>query len=73
MGARRLALVDLDGGRQPISNEDGSIWVSFNGELFDHKDLMRDLQSRGHRFKTRCDTESIIHLAKINDRESIVR
>lgn len=62
LGARRLSIIDLAGGRQPIPNEDGSIWVAFNGELFDYPDLRRDLLSRGHRLSTRCDTEAWVHL-----------
>jgi asparagine synthase (glutamine-hydrolysing) len=62
MGARRLSIVDLAGGRQPISNEDGSIWVTQNGELFEYPELQADLQNRGHRLATRCDTELWAHL-----------
>ncbi len=62
LGARRLSIVDLAGGRQPISNEDGSIWVAFNGELFEYPELRRDLLARGHRLATRCDTEAWVHL-----------
>ena len=62
LGARRLAIVDLDGGRQPIANEDRSIWVAFNGELFDYPEIRRDLLARGHALATRCDTEAWVHL-----------
>jgi asparagine synthase (glutamine-hydrolysing) len=62
LGARRLSIVDLAGGRQPLANEDGSIWVAFNGELFEYPELRRELLSRGHRLATRCDTESWVHL-----------
>jgi asparagine synthase (glutamine-hydrolysing) len=62
MGARRLSIVDLAGGRQPISNEDGSIWVTQNGELFEYPELQAELQGRGHRLATRCDTELWAHL-----------
>jgi asparagine synthase (glutamine-hydrolysing) len=62
LGARRLAILDLAGGRQPIANEDGSVWVAFNGELFDYPDLRRELIGRGHRLSTRCDTEAWVHL-----------
>ncbi|MBI3467780.1 MAG: asparagine synthase (glutamine-hydrolyzing) [Planctomycetes bacterium] len=62
LGSRRLSIIDLIGGRQPISNEDGSVWVAFNGELFDYPEIRRRLLARGHRLKTRCDTESIVHL-----------
>jgi asparagine synthase (glutamine-hydrolysing) len=62
MGARRLSIVDLAGGRQPISNEDGSIWVTQNGELFEYPELQAELRGRGHRLATRCDTELWAHL-----------
>jgi asparagine synthase (glutamine-hydrolysing) len=62
LGARRLSIVDLEGGRQPLSNEDGSIWVAFNGELFEYPELRTELLARGHQLATRCDTESWVHL-----------
>jgi asparagine synthase (glutamine-hydrolysing) len=62
LGARRLSIVDLAGGRQPIANEDGSIWVAFNGELFEYPELRAELLARGHRLATRCDTEAWVHL-----------
>lgn len=61
-GARRLSIVDVQCGSQPMSNEDGTVWVTFNGELFDHVKLRRDLLARGHDFRTRCDTEAWVHL-----------
>jgi asparagine synthase (glutamine-hydrolysing) len=62
LGARRLSIVDLAGGRQPLSNEDGSVWVAFNGELFEYPELRQELLSRGHQLTTRCDTEAWVHL-----------
>jgi asparagine synthase (glutamine-hydrolysing) len=62
LGARRLSIVDLAGGRQPISNEDGSVWVAQNGELFEYPELQAELTSKGHRLATRCDTELWAHL-----------
>jgi asparagine synthase (glutamine-hydrolysing) len=62
LGARRLAIIDLAGGRQPIGNEDESVWVAFNGELFEYPELRQELLSRGHRLQTRCDTEAWVHL-----------
>jgi asparagine synthase (glutamine-hydrolysing) len=62
LGARRLAIIDLAGGRQPLSNEDGSVWVAFNGELFEYPELRRKLLDRGHTLATRCDTEAWVHL-----------
>ena len=62
LGARRLAIVDLAGGHQPIGNEDDSIWVAFNGELFEYPEIRRNLLQRGHHLATRCDTEAWVHL-----------
>jgi asparagine synthase (glutamine-hydrolysing) len=62
LGARRLSIVDLAGGHQPIANEDRSIWVAFNGELFEYPELRRDLLANGHTLSTRCDTEAWVHL-----------
>jgi asparagine synthase (glutamine-hydrolysing) len=62
MGVRRLSIVDLEGGRQPIANEDRTIWAAYNGELFNYPELLPDLLSRGHTLATRCDTEAWVHL-----------
>lgn len=62
LGHARLSIVDLEGGRQPIFNEDGSVAIVFNGEIFNHEELRRDLEERGHVFSTRTDTEVIVHL-----------
>jgi asparagine synthase (glutamine-hydrolysing) len=61
LGHRRLSIIDLSGGKQPIFNEDGSVAVVFNGEIYNYADLTRDLVARGHRFATRSDTETIVH------------
>jgi asparagine synthase (glutamine-hydrolysing) len=58
---RRLSIVDLNAGQQPMSNEDGTIWVSFNGEIYNHAELRPELEAQGHRYRTRCDTEAIVH------------
>jgi asparagine synthase (glutamine-hydrolysing) len=62
LGARRLSVIDVATGHQPIQNEDGSIWVVLNGEIYNFHELRSDLEARGHRFRTRTDTEVIVHL-----------
>src|SRR5207244_291029 len=59
---RRLSILDYAGGHQPSANEDATVWVAFNGELFDYPELRQSLLGRGHRLKTRCDTECVVHL-----------
>src|SRR2546421_6322980 len=58
---RRLSIVDLSGGHQPLSNEDGTIWVTFNGEIYNHADMRGVLEGAGHRYRTHSDTEAIVH------------
>jgi asparagine synthase (glutamine-hydrolysing) len=60
-GHRRLSIIDIEGGRQPMYNEDGSVVITFNGEIYDYEPLRIDLERRGHKFSTRSDTETIIH------------
>jgi asparagine synthase (glutamine-hydrolysing) len=62
LGHRRLSIIDLKGGHQPIANEDETVWVVFNGEIYNFGDLHDQLVKKGHSFKTRCDTEVIVHL-----------
>lgn len=62
LGFRRLSIIDLAGGHQPLSNEDGSVWIVFNGEIYNFEDLKKRFLSHGHCFKTRSDTETIVHL-----------
>ncbi|MEN9649521.1 MAG: hypothetical protein RL094_488 [Candidatus Parcubacteria bacterium] len=61
-GMRRLSIIDIGGGHQPISNEDGTITVVFNGEIYNYKELQPDLEKAGHQFKTHSDTEGLVHL-----------
>lgn len=61
LGHKRLSIIDLSSGQQPISNEDGTIWISYNGEIYNYLELKSDLVKRGHRFKTNCDTEVVVH------------
>ena len=62
LAVRRLAVIDLVTGDQPISNEDGTVWIVFNGELYNYLELREDLEGKGHRFRSRTDTETIVHL-----------
>jgi len=62
LGHRRLSIVDLGGGRQPMANEDHRVWIVFNGEIYNHRDLRPGLEERGHQYRTVSDTETIIHL-----------
>lgn len=62
LGHRRLSIIDLGGGHQPLSNEDGSVWIAFNGEIYNYRELRSELVARGHRFATDSDTEVIVHL-----------
>src|SRR4051812_19365625 len=61
LGARRLSIVDRAGGHQPISNETGDMWIVFNGEIYNHPELLPRLESLGHRYRTHCDTETVLH------------
>jgi asparagine synthase (glutamine-hydrolysing) len=62
LGFRRLAIIDLNSGHQPLSNENGTIWIVFNGEIYNYRELRKFLLSKGHVFKTQTDTEVIVHL-----------
>ena len=62
LGFRRLSIIDLSGGHQPMANEDETVWIAYNGEIFNHASHRAPLEARGHRFRTRSDTEAIVHL-----------
>src|SRR5271167_2553037 len=62
LGNARLSIIDLSGGSQPIANEDESLWIVFNGEIFNYIELRSELEPRGHKFRTSSDTEVILHL-----------
>src|SRR5712691_403246 len=61
LGHRRLSIIDLAAGHQPMTNEDGSLWITYNGEIFNHAEIRPDLERAGHRYATRSDTETVIH------------
>src|SRR5215210_7451010 len=61
LGMRRLSIIDLAGGHQPISNEDSTVSIVFNGEIYNYKELQAELAARGHKFQTNSDTETIVH------------
>ncbi len=71
LGMRRLSIIDVAAGHQPLSNEDGKIWIVFNGEIYNHVALRERLISRGHRFRSHCDTETIVHLYEEYGRECV--
>jgi asparagine synthase (glutamine-hydrolysing) len=71
LAMRRLSIIDVQTGHQPISNEDGNIWIVYNGEIYNHQELRPDLEKRGHRYRTRSDTEAIVHLYEEYGRDCV--
>jgi asparagine synthase (glutamine-hydrolysing) len=71
LAMRRLSIIDIQTGHQPLSNEDSSVWIVFNGEIYNHQDLRKDLESRGHRYRSKSDTETIVHLYEEYGRECV--
>ena len=61
LGFARLSIIDLSGGHQPMSNETGDVWLVFNGEIWNYKELRKELIEKGHLFRTNSDTETIVH------------
>ena len=71
LAMRRLSIIDIQTGHQPISNEDENLWIVYNGELYNHRDLRKDLEPRGHRYRTKSDTETIVHLFEEYGRDCV--
>lgn len=73
LASRRLSIVDIAGGQQPVANEDETVHVVFNGEIYNHVELRRELESRGHTFRSHCDTEVIVHAYEEWDLDALDR
>jgi len=73
LGHQRLSIVDLETGQQPMTNEDGSVVIIYNGEVYNHADYRADLEARGHRYRSHCDTETILHLYEEDGRRVVER
>ena len=73
LAMRRLSIIDLETGQQPLSNEAGTVWLVYNGEIYNHQELRPDLEARGHRYRSRSDTETIVHLYEEYGRDCVQR
>src|SRR5918992_1283241 len=73
LGHRRLSIVDVAAGHQPMTNEDGTLHIIYNGEIYNHADFRQDLEARGHVYRTHCDTETILHLYEEEGERSVER
>ena len=71
LAMRRLSIIDVKSGHQPISNEEGNVWIVFNGEIYNHQELRGELEARGHRYRTHSDTETIVHLYEEHGRDCV--
>src|SRR6266487_3865462 len=71
LAMRRLSIIDVRTGHQPISNEDESLWIVYNGEIYNHRELRSKLEARGHRYHTKSDTETIVHLYEEYGRDCV--
>ncbi len=73
LAMRRLSIIDVKTGHQPLANENQDIWIVYNGEIYNHADLRADLEAKGHRYRTRSDTETIVHLYEEYGRDCVKR
>ena len=73
LAMRRLSIIDVQTGHQPVSNEDGSVWLVYNGEIYNHQELRPGLEARGHRYRTHSDTETIVHLYEEYGRDCVLK
>jgi asparagine synthase (glutamine-hydrolysing) len=71
LAMRRLSIIDIQYGQQPVTNEDGTIWLVYNGEIYNHRELRKRLEARGHHFRSRSDTETIVHLYEEYGRDCV--
>ncbi len=71
LAMRRLSIIDVKTGHQPLSNENQDVWIVYNGEIYNHAELRADLEARGHRYRTRSDTETIVHLYEEYGRDCV--
>jgi len=71
LAMRRLSIIDVKSGHQPIGNEEGNVWIVFNGEIYNHQELRGELEARGHRYRTHSDTETIVHLYEEHGRDCV--
>ena len=71
LAMRRLSIIDVHTGQQPITNEDENLWIVYNGEIYNHRELRAGLESRGHHYRTRSDTETIVHLYEEYGRDCV--
>src|SRR5579863_7436034 len=73
LAMRRLSIIDLKTGHQPVTNEDESVWIVYNGEIYNHQDLRPGLEARGYRYRAHADTETIVHLYEEYGRDCVLQ
>src|SRR5216684_1044326 len=71
LAMRRLSIIDVKSGHQPLANENQDVWIVYNGEIYNHAELRADLEARGHRYRTRSDTETMVHLYEEYGRDCV--